>query len=594
MTVTDEQRQFAEHEHEAFVQACPGAGKTKTIIVRLANIAKSLPPRRGVAVLSFTNKAIEEFRTRSSAAGVGAMLRHPGFIGTFDAFVRHFLFLPTGVEGNAHKPQIVDSWDSLDVEVRLQGRYSFAGPGVSLDLFDPATNEIDPTSVTNHALRSHVTEHRARYERAAQLRRQHWTRLGVYSASDARAIALQRIRDTAWGGALGRAISGRFQEVIVDEAQDCNPLDLEVLDWLRRHGVKVTLVCDMDQSIYAFRDGDRQHLETFAGSYRPEDRLTLTGNFRSSPAICALAASLRSRAESDTPLGVAREVATPIAIYVYQGRTVSATIGQWFSTVAAGGAINIPRSELIILAHSEKSARLAAGGSTPATVGQSKVERLARSMRDFWSGNTNHSKSTALGAIEKLLLDVSGRRNENEPMPHAMERLRLDRRQLRRQALEVAMRLSRICANTDDARTAWIESARTVVGSVIGPLPAGMSMARALTAPSRADWVQHLSEPATGATLRYATIHNAKGGEYSGVCVVIPPDDTRQFTTGLMTAWAEHADHEPKRVIYVGVTRAMRFVALAIPAKVQKRCCEILHNARVPYHVYEWESTSAE
>lgn len=585
--MTDEQRQFAEHVHEAFVQACPGAGKTKTIIVRLAEIAKSLPPRRGVAVLSFTNKAIEEFRTRSSAAGVGAMLRHPGFIGTFDAFVRHFLFSPTGVEGNDRKPQIVDSWDSLDVEVRLQGSDSFAGSGVSLDLFDADTNEINPTRITNRGLKAHVTEHRARYQRAAQLRRQHWNRLGFYSASDARAIALRRIRDPAWAGALGRAISGRFQEIIVDEAQDCNPLDLEVLSWLRRHGVKVTLVCDMDQSIYAFRDGDRRHLEDFAESYRAEDRLTLTGNFRSSRAICLLAASLRGRVDSDTPLGDAREVATPIAIYSYKGQTVPAEIGQWFAAVAESEGINIPRDELIILAHSEKAARLAAGGSTPPRAGQSRIERLARAIRDFWSGTTNHSKSTALGAIEKLLLDISGRLNQNELVPNAMERLRIDGRQLRRQSLEVAMRLPRTCANTDDARTAWIESARAVVGSVVETLPAGMSLARALPSPSRADWAQHLSGPATGAILQHATIHNAKGGEYSGVCVVVPPDDNRRFTTDLMMAWTTRADNESKRVIYVGVTRAKRFTALAIPAAIQQRCCEILQRAEVPHQVFE-------
>jgi superfamily I DNA/RNA helicase len=39
MPLTTEQQQFANHEEEAFVEACPGAGKTRTVVARLARIA---------------------------------------------------------------------------------------------------------------------------------------------------------------------------------------------------------------------------------------------------------------------------------------------------------------------------------------------------------------------------------------------------------------------------------------------------------------------------------------------------------------------------------------------------------------------------
>src|ERR1039458_1462000 len=286
MNLTAEQRRFAEHPTEAFVEACPGAGKTRTVLARLAQISGSLPPRRGVAVLSFTNKAIEEFKLRSADMGVGRLLHYPGFIGTFDSFVCHYLFMPTGDEGSSG-PHVVESWDSLGVEIRLQGRNAFPGPGVSLDRFHPETNAIDPNRITHAALRGHVTDHRSSYEGAARSYRQNLKRQGYFSTSDVRLLALQRIRREELGQALGRALAGRFQEIVVDEAQDCNPNDLEVLAWLRASGIRVTMVCDMDQSIFGFRDGERTHLEAFADTYLPENRLTLTGNFRSSPAICS-------------------------------------------------------------------------------------------------------------------------------------------------------------------------------------------------------------------------------------------------------------------------------------------------------------------
>jgi hypothetical protein len=154
MSLTPEQQRFAMHPTEAFVEACPGAGKTRTVLARLAHIANSLPPRRGVAVLSFTNKAIEEFNLRSADAGIGILLRHPGFIGTFDSFVRQFIFAPAGIEGSSTKPHVVDSWDSLDIEIRLRARNAFAGRGVSLELFNPETNGIDPARIANIALQS--------------------------------------------------------------------------------------------------------------------------------------------------------------------------------------------------------------------------------------------------------------------------------------------------------------------------------------------------------------------------------------------------------------------------------------------------------
>jgi DNA helicase II / ATP-dependent DNA helicase PcrA len=43
---TPQQRAFAVHPAEAFVQACPGGGKTRTIVERVQTMATALPPRK--------------------------------------------------------------------------------------------------------------------------------------------------------------------------------------------------------------------------------------------------------------------------------------------------------------------------------------------------------------------------------------------------------------------------------------------------------------------------------------------------------------------------------------------------------------------
>jgi DNA helicase II / ATP-dependent DNA helicase PcrA len=109
-------------------------------------------------------------------------------------------------------------------------------------------------------------------------------------AADVRVELVQRLRRNDWSDAMGRALSARFAEVIVDEGQGCNPLDCDILNWLRNAGVLVTVVADPDQAIYGFRHDTPADLRLVSDAYAPADRLSLTGNFRSGPAICAVAA----------------------------------------------------------------------------------------------------------------------------------------------------------------------------------------------------------------------------------------------------------------------------------------------------------------
>ena len=158
MNLTQEQRAVAGHPLGAFVEACPGAGKTRAIVARVARIAPTLGPSRGIAVLSFTNSAIDEFAQRCRENALDVILRFPHFVSTFDGFLRHFLFAPGGVAGVNVKPVVVDSWDTLAIDVRLGGQLAFAGEAPSLDLFNAADNRIDPAALGMQALRDHVTQ----------------------------------------------------------------------------------------------------------------------------------------------------------------------------------------------------------------------------------------------------------------------------------------------------------------------------------------------------------------------------------------------------------------------------------------------------
>ncbi|MEC4339223.1 ATP-dependent helicase [Stenotrophomonas pavanii] len=580
--LTEEQEAFAAHVGGAFVHACPGAGKTRTIIARLARIAATLPHRRGVAVLSFTNTAVDEFRGRCQAAGLDPLLKHPSFMGTLDAFVRHFVVLPSCSATCATRPIILDSWDTLGIEIRLSGQFAFRGDPVSLDLFDPETNVIDPTKIGHAGLQNHVREHQARYQQAAALRRRSLLQRGYLSASDARVRTLRLIRDPVHSEALIRALAARFHEVMVDEGQDCNPLDLQILSWLRAHGVHVTFVCDPDQAIYEFRDGDPAGIQRFKETYPAESHQRLTGNFRSSPAVCQLAATLRNTDQVDQSVGGTADVKHPILLLTYGGRGPTEVIGQAFLDRISELGLN--STEAIVLAHSGKIAQRAVGTTPSDSNGSSRIEWLARKVGEFWSPSaTARSREAVVQGVETVFLDIMGLRQPNEHLLRTVERLSMDRRAHRRCALSFLMSLPKECRDTDADRLFWIARVHAEAERLELPLPAGVTVRSFFRRPTSAQWSNHLQRP-IDLGLKCAKIHEAKGKEYDAVCVVIPPNRAPENrSAALFEAWEKGTGTEAKRVLYVGLTRARHLVALAVPVAFADRCAALLTAGNVPH-----------
>ncbi|MDT8398410.1 MAG: ATP-dependent helicase [Pseudomonadales bacterium] len=580
--LTAEQEAFATHVGGAFVHACPGAGKTRTIIARLTKIAATLPPRRGLAVLSFTNSAVDEFRDRCRTAGLTPLLKHPSFMGTLDAFVRHFVVLPGCAATSTTRPIILDSWDTLGIEIRLSGQFAFRGDPVSLDLFDPDTNVIDPGRIGHAGLQNHVRQHQARYQQAAAHRRRGLLQAGYLSAGDARVQTLRLIRDPVNGEALGRALAARFHEVMVDEGQDCNPLDLQILSWLRTHGIHVTFVCDPDQAIYEFRNGNPAGVQEFKETYPVESHQGLTGNFRSSPAVCRLAATLRSADQVDQSVGDTANVAHPIFLLTYGGRVPSATIGRAFLDRIS--ELGLDSTDAILLAHSGKVAQRAAGVVPSDSNGSSRIESLARKMAEFWSpAATARSREAVVLAVEMLLLDLMGLRQPNEHLLRTVERVGMDRRAHRRRALSFLMSLPIACGNADADRLAWIARVHAETERLNLPLPAGVTVRNFFRRPTNVQWSNHLQIP-VDLGLKCAKIHEAKGREYGAVCVVVPPNRAPENRgEALFTSWEARTDAEAKRVLYVGLTRAQHLGALAVPVAFADRCVAVLAVGQVPH-----------
>ena len=149
----------------------------------------------------------------------------PNFIGTFDSFVWLFLIAPFGIAGINARPRLIADIADLPV-TPFRGAHS-----LPLSCFHPVTHEIneyaaklkgfDPTTKPSNQMRAYST--------AAKNIREDLKGRGLLGFDDARFVALHRLEDATPATRIAAALAARFREVIVDEAQDCNPDDLKII-----------------------------------------------------------------------------------------------------------------------------------------------------------------------------------------------------------------------------------------------------------------------------------------------------------------------------------------------------------------------------
>ena len=162
----------------------------------------------------------------------------------------------------------------------------------------------------------------------------------------------------------------RFQELIVDEFQDCDETEYRLLSRLKHAGIHVVVVADPDQAIYEFRQNLTGLYKAFRGRLDPDEIASLATCFRSTPAICTLVTSLRSIGSSAiTPHP--DHVGGPDVIHIVVGTKLKA--GKTALEMARKHGIS--GSETRVIAHRRADARalIRAGKQAPGGVGRWKT-----------------------------------------------------------------------------------------------------------------------------------------------------------------------------------------------------------------------------
>lgn len=558
---TAQQLLVIEHEGSAFIAACPGAGKTRVLVERARRLLSGPSSGQGVAFLSFTIAAVSELENRLRREDLIRTSAFPHFIGTFDAFLWQFLIAPFGVPDCAERPRLIPDKDD-----RLIKPFDKAQE-LPLACFDRATGIAIPAMLTRQGFKGRATAH----ETVARNVRERFLSRGELDFADVREIALARLRNSASSTILSTALSARFRELIVDEAQDCNPIDLEIIAWFREAGTPVKVICDPQQAIYGFRGGVTNELGTFAERFDDCDRLPMTGNFRSSSHIAKAVVALRAptaRSVIDEAIGEYRNEPVPVHVFSYSGNSVPASVGSKFRELTQ--ALQFDPRECPIVSATRRTGASALGHPTDGEV-KDLTYRLAFAVSNFHFSFDLGGRKDALERLHKVVLEFEGHLDGKTYHQHVVG-AELTPESWRPGVLALAEALRFDPAKFASA-DAWLGHARAVLAP---RLPAGDGKSINQRLRSNKDLAKALSKaPPTGHPAR--TIHSVKGMEFPAVCVVVSTK-TAKGILDFLTDSNGGSDNEDARKIYVGASRAKRLLAVAVPKSQATRLVHLLQS----------------
>ena len=556
---TSDQKSVIEHARSAFISACPGAGKTQVLVERARKELKDSSSGQGLAFLSFTNAAISELRTRLQSEALLLSPSFPHYVGTFDTFIWQFFIVPLGIPGHDKIPQLVP-----DIEERCVIPYPGAQE-IPLRCFDLGTGSIivDKAKQLGFDVAAKSAGVLAQYVAKAQQCRERFRARGELGFNDVRTVVKAHLKDVSLSTKLSAALSARFREIVVDEAQDCNPADIEIINWLRQAGIATKVICDPHQSIYEFRGGVTDQLFALRDTFEAIDRLTMCGNFRSNGNICKAIAAFRTPADqqvTDQPLG--RDASDPTKIHVlsYSGTSVPSSIGHKFEELLLTLGLNPADCPVV---SSTKDSACRALGQTMDASRQDRTLRLALAVASFHVGLHLNGRLQAMEAMHSVVLELEGHLSEKTYHQHITAHgLRPEDWRPSILLLLQSLRYNPACDTSADV---WLARARVLLAPSLAI--GGSSIAQMLRKHQDLAAV-FTAAPVSSLTPR--TIHSVKGMQFPAVCVVLTTTTTKgiidYLTTGQPVEVAEGA-----RKLYVGASRAERLLVIAVPKSQTNR-----------------------
>ncbi|MBS0649004.1 MAG: ATP-dependent helicase [Verrucomicrobia bacterium] len=260
------------------ILAGAGSGKTSVITHRIAHLIKNLnTPPTSILGLTFTNKAAEEMRTRV-AGMINPSLAKQVMLCTFHSFCMQIL------RKEIHKlgyTKDFSLYDERDVR-RLLNHLVREELGVDGDL-----PSLDPTyeAISLAKNKAQTPDEMEGDKMSKELYGRLQTIMRAYNAVDFDNLLYLTLQLFEEHPEVLTKYQTRFRYIMIDEYQDTNPIQYRLAKLLSASHNNLCVVGDDDQAIYGWRGAEIKNILQFES----ETVIKLEQNYRSTPTILTAA-----------------------------------------------------------------------------------------------------------------------------------------------------------------------------------------------------------------------------------------------------------------------------------------------------------------
>ena len=527
------------------VLAGAGTGKTRTITRRIAQLVRTghVAPGQVLAV-TFTARAAGEMRTRLRDLGVGGVQAR-----TFHAAaLRQLRYFWPRVVGD-------EPWPLLEHKLRLVGQAAQrAGAGTGVEDLRDVAGEIEWAKASLVAAEDYpaavATARRATPVPAAQV-------AAVYAGYeelknrnrvlDFDDLLLHTVTALEEHSAVAQEFRDRYRCFVVDEYQDVTPLQQRMLDaWLGARD-DLTVVGDTNQTIYSFAGAAPRFLLEFSRRFPDAVTVRLHRDYRSTPQVVSLANRVISAARG-------RPAGARLRLEGQRGAGPEPSFAEHEDEPTEADAVAAAIEQL--LREGTSAAEIAVLYRVNA---QSEVYERALDTRGIpfqvRGGERFFHRPevrTAVRALRAAATGYSPRPPTSDSVGSALELGATVRAILARQGLTAHPPAGSAARSRWESLRALAELADDLAGST-----PGADLGRLVT---ELDTRAEAAHPPAVAGVTLASLHSAKGLEWDAVFLVGLAEGTLpiQYAEGDQAALEEE-----RRLLYVGVTRARRRLALS-------------------------------
>lgn len=342
---TEERRAYLEARGLSILAACPGSGKTTSIVKKLRDVSAFCKTQygqhTGFACLSFTNKACDELIDKYRDMH-DERLSFPNVVSTIDSFIMQTIVLPFWYLCDfCTKKPIVMNEDELINRVYFSNVWKDGTWKSYLDnelsTFRTIFYKKDPSKVTRE-LNGYNWNHnpvtvQSEIDYCEKVFKYRLEK-GYINSSDALWIACNILENHP---EITHAIVKRFPYIIVDEAQDNSAQHFLFFKLLREAGLEnMEYVGDICQSIYGFRDARPELLRELMenGEWHV---LHFSECRRSNQRIIDLYSKLKPADLPDIHAHNVEDAAVPIIVYKYDQGNVRDVIRDFHQVCSDNG-----------------------------------------------------------------------------------------------------------------------------------------------------------------------------------------------------------------------------------------------------------------